>query len=552
VANVGGPNIIESMFESLVTVAAGARGGAAVGAWARVENAACARRLSAIAEVLAARLAGVDAGEREQWCVDNWDAVAAEVAAAHGVSLGVASHQLLIAQALRERLPQVGEVFATGQISYRLVAAVVSRTRLVTDPAALAKIDAEVAAVVGQWGPLSAAKTEAAIDYWVDRYDPYAVVRAESSSRGRHVEVKPSAGGSGLSQIEGWLFEHDAEALDKRLEAMAHAVCEGDPRTMEQRRSDALGVLGHGGDRLGCLCGQPDCVAAEVAPSAVVVNVVAEEKSLADDTAVQLDGAERPGPTSAQLRTMTIGQALAQPPATGPANTPPAVIMGGGILPAPLLAAKLATTATIRWVIHPGDSPPEPRYVPSAVLARFVRCRDLTCRFPGCDEPADHCDVDHTIPYPVGPTCASNLKCLCRKHHLLKTFWRWLDKQLPDGTVIWTTPAGQTHTTHPGSRLLFPSLCKPTAPVTAAVAPAVVNDTVELVDDAVRCLKMPRRNRTRAQDRAVRIDAERARNRQLRENIRSRESSDGPEKPWGEAYLMTDAPPPGDPDPPPF
>ena len=55
-----------------------------------------------------------------------------------------------------------------------------------------------------------------------------------------------------------------------------------------------------------------------------------------------------------------------------------------------------------------------------------------------------------------GRRCASNLKCLCRKHHLLKTFWGWLDRQLPDGTVIWTAPSGQTYTTHPGSRLLFP------------------------------------------------------------------------------------------------
>jgi hypothetical protein len=59
--------------------------------------------------------------------------------------------------------------------------------------------------------------------------------------------------------------------------------------------------------------------------------------------------------------------------------------------------------------------------VPSRQLADFVRCRDLTCRFPGCDEPAYHCDIDHTIAYPVGPTCASNLKCLCRKQVDLKT-----------------------------------------------------------------------------------------------------------------------------------
>jgi hypothetical protein len=113
-----------------------------------------------------------------------------------------------------------------------------------------------------------------------------------------------------------------------------------------------------------------------------VVNVIAEQASLSEDTAAQLDGAGPPGPTTAQLRERTIAEALAQPQPTGWAKTNPAQVMGGGILPAPLLAAKLANTATIRPVSHPGDSPPEPRYVPSAGLARFVRCRDLTCRFP--------------------------------------------------------------------------------------------------------------------------------------------------------------------------
>jgi hypothetical protein len=68
--------------------------------------------------------------------------------------------------------------------------------------------------------------------------------------------------------------------------------------------------------------------------------------------------------------------------------------------------------------------------------------------------------------------------------------------------VIWTAPGGQAYTTQPGSRLLFPTLCLPTAPVTTeagrstAAAPGLG-------------LTMPRRARTRAEDRAARIDDER-------------------------------------------
>jgi hypothetical protein len=90
--------------------------------------------------------------------VDNWDAVAAEVAAAQNVSLGVASHQLMLARALRERLPRVAEVMATGHLCYRQVNAIVYRTALIRDPAARAKVDAELAAAAVDWGQLSIAK----------------------------------------------------------------------------------------------------------------------------------------------------------------------------------------------------------------------------------------------------------------------------------------------------------------------------------------------------------------------------------------------------------
>ena len=129
----------------------------------------------------------------------------------------------------------------------------------------------------------------------------------------------------------------------------------------------------------------------------------------------------------------------------------------------------------------------------------------MTCRFPGCDHPAEFADIDHTIPWPWGLTCASNLKCLCRKHHLLKTFWTaWRDEQLPDGTIIWTSPSGQKYLTRPGSRLLFPALCLPTGKIpTAPTAHRLPGD---------RGIMMPLRRRTREQDRAHRIDAERALN----------------------------------------
>ena len=139
--------------------------------------------------------------------------------------------------------------------------------------------------------------------------------------------------------------------------------------------------------------------------------------------------------------------------------------MPGGLVPAPLLAELIARGATVTFVGAP-DTDPETRYRPSPKLDTFVRNRDLTCRHPGCDRPAVHADIDHTTAWPAGPTHPSNTKCYCRKHHLVKTFWPgWTDRQLPDGTLLVTTPTGHTYTTKPAAALLFPGWNTTTAPL---------------------------------------------------------------------------------------
>jgi hypothetical protein len=193
------------------------------------------------------------------------------------------------------------------------------------------------------------------------------------------------------------------------------------------------------------------------------------------------------------------------------ASTTPGYLSGYGPLPATTVK-DLAGTAKLKPLTIPDPTTPaEPGYRPSAALAEFIRARDLTCRFPGCDQPAEVCDVDHTVPWPAGPTHPSNLKLYCRCHHLLKTFYTgrsgWADKQLPDGTVIFTAPSGRTYTTKPGGSLFFPILATPTG--------EVVIDKLTAEPGEGRGLMMPRRRRTRKQERDERIAAERAINEQL-------------------------------------
>jgi hypothetical protein len=75
-----------------------------------------------------------------------------------------------------------------------------------------------------------------------------------------------------------------------------------------------------------------------------------------------------------------------------------------------------------------------------------VKERDRQCVFPHCAVDAERCDLDHIDPYiedgPPGQTNPDNLACLCRRHHLLKTFGGWTYVRARDGTYIWRSPMG--------------------------------------------------------------------------------------------------------------
>ncbi|KRE40878.1 hypothetical protein ASG74_15505 [Knoellia sp. Soil729] len=86
-------------------------------------------------------------------------------------------------------------------------------------------------------------------------------------------------------------------------------------------------------------------------------------------------------------------------------------------------------------------------------MARLIRLRDGSCRFPGCSTPARQCDLDHVRPWPGGPTSPINLMCLCRRHHRIKQRHGWTARLHPDGTVTWTDPTGRRTTTWPVDHL---------------------------------------------------------------------------------------------------
>jgi Domain of unknown function (DUF222) len=347
-----------------------------------------------------------------------------------------------------------------------MMAAVVSRTELVEDPFLIAKLDAALARHAPKWMRFSGPKLFERIDMWVMRFDPAGKRVPRERTENRYVEIAPTD--AGLAGVWAQLHATDGVALDQKLDALAETVCAADPRTKQQRRADALAALVAGLTAMRCQCGSPDCSAAQRRPATdVVIHVLAEQATISGDS-------QSPG----YLQTF------------GPLDS--------------TTLRDMATTAKIKPLVMPSTGP-ERGYRASAALADFVRCRDLTCRFPGCDKPAEVCDLDHTVPFPLGPTHASNLKLLCRYHHLLKTFYTrcggWADRQLPDGTVEWTAPSGHTYTTTPGGSIFFPALARSTGELKIAQVGEPPRFT--------KGLMMPRRKRTRVEDRSYRIAAER-------------------------------------------
>lgn len=426
----------------------------------RAESAAAAGRIAAVGELYARR--AVEWAERELWCADPFEAVAAEVSAAQNISRGRAGTQIRYARELRERLTKIADLFAAGDLDLRMVSAIINRTSNVTDEA-IADVDEALARCAPTWMKLSGPRLADRIDMVIAKIDPDGVRVPPSVDDNRYVEVGPTV--PGMGGIWANIHAADAAAFDARLDALAATVCANDPRTTMQRRSDAVGALAGGADRLMCTCGDRECPAIGGGAAPVVIHLLAE---------------------------------LATVEGTG---TTPGYLPGFGIQPAESVRNQ-ARTAKLKPVVTPCGAD-QPGYRPAAALAEFIRWRDLTCRWPGCDAPV--CDTDHTVPYPFGPTHPSNLKLYCRVHHLVKTFYSgpggWTETQYPDGAVAFTAPTGHRYITYAAGAQLYPTLSAPTGALGNASAPPPAA--------ANRGQAMPARRQTRDQDRHTRVLHER-------------------------------------------
>ena len=427
----------------------------------RSEAMAAAERLALVAEVTARQCQDEDEASAHA-VIDGWAFAKAQVSAACNLSPYAANTQMYIAVALRERLPQTAAVFGTGALSAKVIGEITWRTHLVTDGAALALIDAGIAGEATTYGVLSEAALIRAVDFWVEKYDPIAVIRSKAAAKDLYIEFDDRNDPNGVSSFWGRLRATDRKAVEQRLTDLADTVCANDPRPLKERLSAAMGALGIVGpslQRLTCQCGNPDCEGSGKDPRATAVIIYALTDQVpgtqarpAPETGPQPtpDAPESPEPRPAQTDPEPTPAPAEPEPGSEPAAEPAAqlppepepesqpapgtpkprpaatipgagtgVLLDGGIIPAAMLAELIATGATVRPLHEVADLPTERQYRPSTALTAYIRMTSMTCSFPGCTKPAHRCDLDHVTPWPAGATHPGNLRPLRVSHESL-------------------------------------------------------------------------------------------------------------------------------------
>ncbi len=403
-----------------------------------VEFVAASARLVAWAEARAveatavltgrcAALRGVGDGPDE---VPAGQVAAVELAAALHLSPVAARMRVDLARDLA-RLPLTRAALGTGAID-------LPRARAVTD--AVASLDDDTARsvearVIPRAPSQTAPMLRAALRRAVIATDPGAAERRRAEKvldRGVWREVLED----GMSRLEWVAPTEQIEAAHQWVTALARAAQTGDRararrerdagtppqdvdavRTLDQCRSDVLADLAEHGlahDRLPTRHGRAPQIAVVVAMSTLAGH---------DDEPAELVGA---GPITAPTARRIAADGVWRRLLTDPAG-------------------RLLDVST--------DT-----YEPPQAMRDLVIARDRTCRGPGCRMPAERCDLDHTVEWPCGPTCAGNLCALCRSHHRLKTHTDTTYRPNGHGGHTWTLPSGRTYTREAEPVLDHPAL----------------------------------------------------------------------------------------------
>ncbi len=431
-------------------------------ALARVESAVTERKLALIAELADQRIGEqCDAEQVGRWDCDGIEIAESEISAALTTARQHAGTLIALGISLRDRLPHVRSALARGELDVYRATLIEAATRNVT-PELIGEVERQVLdkalapATPGGTG-LTGRRLRNVCTRIVGAMDPAGVrERRRQARHERHVGV--SSAEDAMVTLFGSLPAEDGHKLDTRLRELATTVCPHDPRTFAQRKADAVGALVDGYAYLPCTCGREDCTQQPPPDSTgwvvrkplVHVIVLASTLHGEDEEPGYLDGYG--------LIDAEHARHLADRGDTQPVRVPDDVEMHRSQPNREAEAADTTTAADSAIV----DAAPLPEsaytYRPSAVLDTWIRILGGMCQWLHCDAPAWSTDLDHDTPF---------------SH---------------------TDPTGHHYRTRTGGYLDL-----------LGIDPAQVIDSARVIDPE----DTTRRRRTRAQNRAARIRAER-------------------------------------------
>ncbi|MCP9625180.1 DUF222 domain-containing protein [Nocardia otitidiscaviarum] len=175
---------------------------------------------------------------------------AAEVAVAVQISEPVAAALIDIGLALDE-LPGTRKAFGDGRIDLARVQVIAETTRGLAREVREA-VEPKLIDAATRNDP---ARLRQTARRWVARLDPDGE-RERREEREHDRDVRIRAVQDGMAVFDGLLPAVGAQTVANRLRELCGQVCAEDPRTMPQRRADALVALADGSQRLWCACGR--------------------------------------------------------------------------------------------------------------------------------------------------------------------------------------------------------------------------------------------------------------------------------------------------------
>ncbi|MFC9999896.1 DUF222 domain-containing protein [Nocardia sp. NPDC127526] len=400
---------------------------------------------------------------------------AAEIAVGAQVSEAVATAMIDIGLAL-DSLPQTRLAFAAGRIDLPRVQVIAESMRGLSKELR-ETLEPKLIETATRSDP---ARLRQTARRWVTRLDPEGEQRRrEEREDDRDIRIR--AVQDGMAVFDGQLPAAGAQTVAMRLREMSLQVCEDDPRTMQQRRADALVALADGSGRLRCGCGRGKYCPKSETPGTprrplIQVGVPAETllglrddpaflsgygpidaalaRKLAEHARFQVIPEYFPADMKSPAAEAVEAERIAGEPewitseserteseSAQVASEPQRIASGSGRIvneteriageskrtaaeTEPAAHTSTAADAAQHRTAQTGKTTPGPDTVRpfSAAPPREIRAVDGLCRFPGCTMPAAETVVTHFDPLPAARTHPSiaTRAVLCSHHYRLK------------------------------------------------------------------------------------------------------------------------------------